>query len=224
MPENRPKSPSTKTLVLATHNQGKVKELEKTLQDFGLNILSLANFPDAPEAEENGQDFTENALIKARAIAAHTGFLALADDSGLCVDALDGRPGLFSARYALLDCPTLEKKTLSKKDIDKENIRKVLAELEHLSEKDRGAHFVCVLALVAPSGEELVATGKWFGEILTEAQGEGGFGYDPIFLDKELGLSAALMEPSVKMARLHRALAVKKLIALWPDFVYSLQK
>ncbi len=185
-------------LVLATHNQHKVEELRRILvaQLPGVEVLAY----DGPEPVENGVTFIENALIKARAAAAHTGLPAIADDSGICVDVLGGSPGVFSARWAG-----------SAKDPG-ENLRLLLWQLSDIADEHRGAHFTCVAALALPDGTEAYVTGEWQGRLLHEPAGDGGFGYDPIFLPDGYAVSAAELTANVKNDASHRALAFNQLV------------
>lgn len=200
------KEPLKKTLVLATRNAGKIKELEALLAGYGLHVLGLGDFPDIGEIEETGVTFAENSLLKARTVAQATGLVALADDSGLVVDALHGAPGVYSARYS------------GEGATDERNNSKLLDVLKDVPEEDRGCRFVSVVAAVAPNGAELVAEGRWEGRVLFGPRGGGGFGYDPLFLDLELGKSAAELTPAEKNARSHRGRALRALLTDWPDF------
>ena len=184
-------------VVLATHNPHKVDELRRILTPRlpGLEVLAY----DGPEPVETGATFAENALITARAAAAHTGLPAIADDSGICVDVLSGAPGIFSARWA---GPS--------KDAG-ENLRLLLWQLADIPDEHRGAHFTCVAALSLPDGTEWHVTGEWPGHILHEPSGEGGFGYDPIFLPDGYAISAAELTPNVKNEQSHRARAFEQL-------------
>jgi XTP/dITP diphosphohydrolase len=215
--------PEAALVVLATRNQGKVRELAAPLAVFGLRVVGLDAFPEAPEVEESGDTFAANARIKAEAAARATGLTAVADDSGLEVDALGGAPGVRSARYwqpgdALPGfCGALPADVPQ----DERNIRKLLAALEQVPEARRTARFRCAVCAVRPgSGAKperaLIATGQWEGRILRRPCGSGGFGYDPVFLDADLGLSAAAMPADVKMRRSHRAMALSGLLKLWP--------
>ncbi|MEO6200373.1 MAG: RdgB/HAM1 family non-canonical purine NTP pyrophosphatase [Cryobacterium sp.] len=185
-------------VVLATHNPHKVEELRRILSPRlpALEVLAY----DGPEPIEDGVTFAENALIKARAAAAHTGLPAIADDSGICVDVLGGSPGIFSARWA---GPARH---------SDDNLRLLLAQLGDVRDEHRGAHFTCVAALALPDGTEWHVTGEWTGHILQEASGEGGFGYDPIFLPDGYAISAAELTPNVKNEQSHRARAFDHLI------------
>lgn len=200
------------TIVLATRNQGKVRELEEPLRAFGLRVVGLDAFPDLPEVEETGTTFEENALLKARDVSRRTGLIAIADDSGLEVDALDGAPGVRSARYSE-DMPDLPGKTR-----DERNTMKLLAALSSARLWQRTARFRTVVAVCTPEGETLVAPGVWEGSIACSPRGKNGFGYDPVFLDPELGRTAAELAPEEKMARSHRGKALRELLRLWPAF------
>ncbi|TFD34678.1 RdgB/HAM1 family non-canonical purine NTP pyrophosphatase [Cryobacterium sp. TMT1-19] len=185
-------------VVLATHNQHKVEELRRILAPRLPDLDVLAY--DGPEPVEDGVTFAENALIKARAAAAHTGLPAIADDSGICVDVLGGSPGIFSARWS---GPA--------RDSD-QNLQLLLWQLGDVDAEHRGGHFTCVAALAMPDGTEWHVTGEWLGQILTEPSGAGGFGYDPIFLPDGYAISAAELTPNVKNEHSHRARAFGKLI------------
>ena len=194
-----------RTLILATRNQGKVRELRDPLARFGFDVQSLPE--DFPEIEENGTTFEENALIKARAVAEALGVAAAADDSGLEVDALGGAPGVYSARYSE-DWPAVEGESK-----DERNNRKILAELEGVPAEKRTARFRCCMALVIPGGEEIVVSGAWEGSIGFKRAGANGFGYDPLFIDPELELTGAELTREAKMVRSHRGKALARLLA-----------
>lgn len=200
------------TVVLATRNQGKVREMAEPLRAFGLRVVGLEAFPNLPEVEETGTTFEENALLKARDVAQRTGLVAIADDSGLEVDALDGAPGVRSARYSD-DMPDLPGETK-----DERNIMKLLAALSSVRLWNRSARFRTVIAACTPEGETLVAPGAWEGSIACSPRGKNGFGYDPVFLDADLGRTAAELSPEEKMARSHRGNALRELLRLWPAF------
>jgi XTP/dITP diphosphohydrolase len=187
-------------IVLATSNKGKIREFAGLLEGVFGSIISLNDLESPPDVVEDGMTFRENAIKKARAIAAYSGLPAFADDSGLEVDALGGRPGVYSARYAG-DGAT-----------DRDNIAKLLSELEGI--EDRNARFVCVLALVMPDGKETVAEGSCEGIIIDEPRGEGGFGYDPVFFLPEYGKTMAEIPPDLKNKISHRARACESLIEL----------
>lgn len=189
-------------VVLASGNAGKLREIAGVLRDLDIVVAPQSEFG-VSDAEETGATFAENALIKARHAAALTGLPALADDSGLVVDALDGRPGVHSARYAGVGATA------------QSNIDKLLHELEGTADALRGAAFHCTACLVVPGGKEpIMATGEWRGVILHERRGEGGFGYDPVFFDTELGRSAAELSGAEKNTRSHRGKALAELVRL----------
>ena len=200
------------TIVLATRNKGKVREMEEPLRAFGLRVVGLDAFPDLPEVEETGATFEENALLKARDVARRTGLLAIADDSGLEVDALDGAPGVRSPRYSD-DMPDLPGESK-----DERNVMKLLAVLSSARLWQRSARFRTVIAACTPEGDTLVAPGTWEGSIACSPRGKNGFGYDPVFLDPELGRTAAELSREEKMARSHRGNALRELLRLWPAF------
>ncbi|MDP2848310.1 MAG: RdgB/HAM1 family non-canonical purine NTP pyrophosphatase [Humidesulfovibrio sp.] len=200
------KEPLKKVLVLATRNAGKIKELEALLAGLGFSVLGLGDFPHIGEIEETGTTFAENAALKARTVAQATGLVALADDSGLEVDALSGAPGVYSARYSDPDAT------------DEKNNLKLLDALKDVAEAKRGCRFISLVAAIAPNGAELLAEGRWEGRVLPSPRGAGGFGYDPLFLDQNLGQSAAELSPAEKNARSHRGRALRALLENWPDF------
>jgi XTP/dITP diphosphohydrolase len=185
-------------IVIATGNPGKLREIRAILSLPGLSLLSLCDFPDMPRTEETGASFAENAMLKARAAAYHTGLPALADDSGLEVDALDGRPGILSARYA------------GPGSGDRDNLAKLLGDMSGVPEEKRTARFVCQAALVH-QGRAYQAGGQMEGLIVTEPRGTGGFGYDPVFLFPERGVTLAELETAEKNRISHRAAALLKL-------------
>lgn len=199
-----------KKLVIATRNLGKIVEFRRILNaisDGAVELIGTDEFPELMDVEETGTTFAENALLKARYTAKVTGLPAIADDSGLCVDALGGRPGLFSARWAGVH------------GNDKANVVKVLAELEQVPDAKRGAYFICVAALVMPDGREAVAEGFFHGSILHEPVGDNGFGYDPIFLPLGMSRSAAQLSAQEKDAISHRG---KSLRAIAPHVMEML--
>jgi XTP/dITP diphosphohydrolase len=186
-------------IVLASGNAGKLKEIVRILGDLDFIVVPQSDF-NVSDADETGSTFVENALIKARHAADLTGLPAIADDSGLCVDALDGRPGVYSARYSGPDA-TAEK-----------NNDRLLEELAGVPEEQRGAAFHCVACFVMPGeADAVIGEGTWRGRILRERQGSGGFGYDPLFLVPELGVSSAELSPEEKNARSHRGRALREL-------------
>ncbi|SDF57731.1 RdgB/HAM1 family non-canonical purine NTP pyrophosphatase [Desulfovibrio legallii] len=200
-------------IVLATHNAGKVRELAEPLAHAGVEVLGLAAFPEIGEIDEYGLTFEENARIKAETVARHTGLVSVADDSGLEVDALDGAPGVHSARYAD-DWPLLPGESR-----DARNMRKLLHALAAVPEARRACRYVCCMTAVTPDGRSLTTRGTWEGRLLAEQRGSNGFGYDPLFFDPTLGLTAAQMTPEQKNARSHRGKALRALLEGWAAFV-----
>lgn len=186
-------------IVMATGNPGKIREIARLLEGLGIEIVAQSEFG-VIDADETGATFAENSLIKARHAADATGLPAIADDSGLSVDALDGAPGVYSARFAGPECD------------DEANNDKLLAELDGV--EDRGAAFHCVATFVEPGGAPLVAHGEWRGSILHARQGGGGFGYDPLFFVPDCGCSSAELAADQKNARSHRGQALRKLVGL----------
>ncbi|NLY39480.1 MAG: XTP/dITP diphosphatase [Firmicutes bacterium] len=186
-------------LVLATRNQGKVEEIKALLHDLPLEIISLDQLAVIPEVKEDQHTFSGNALKKARAVAAACGLPSLADDSGLTVDALGGRPGVFSSRYA---GPGAD---------DAANNRLLLAELKGVPPEKRGAAFVCALALVIPGGETYLIEESCRGRIVETPQGQNGFGYDPLFFYEPAGQTFAQMETALKNQVSHRGKALRRL-------------
>jgi XTP/dITP diphosphohydrolase len=188
--------------VLATRNSHKATELKRILEELDLDceLLTVADFPGAPEVEETETTFEGNALLKARALAKFTGIAAIADDSGLCVDALDGNPGVLSARWSG-----------ASENIDQANLGLVLEQVKHVPTESRGAKFVCAAVAVFPDGQELVAIGEMNGHLLNAPTGENGFGYDPIFVPKGFEISTAQMSASEKDAISHRGKALNDL-------------
>ncbi len=197
------------TAVLASRNQGKIKELEELLTAVrpDIKIIGLDRYPEIGDIQETGSTFEENARIKAMAVCSATGLPALADDSGLVVPALNGEPGVYSARYA------------GPQATDEENNLKLLRRMHHLSGAARSAIFICVLTALAPGGQYVEVRGEWPGTILKEPRGKDGFGYDPLFYDPETGLTAAQMDPSQKNARSHRGRALAQLMMHWDEFL-----
>jgi XTP/dITP diphosphohydrolase len=185
-------------LVLATKNAGKVIEFRRILEELGatnLEVVGLDSFPDIGDIEETGTTFEENSLLKARTISKLTGLPALADDSGICVDALNGAPGLYSARYS--------------GNGDAANNRKLLDALKDVPDEKRTAYFICVAAFVRPDGFEKVEEGRFYGKILHEVVGSGGFGYDPLFQPDGLNCSSAQLSAEEKDAISHRGKAMR---------------
>lgn len=193
-------------IVLATRNRGKIEEIKTILQDSSLKgaieITSLLDYPDIPEIIEDGKTFAENARKKAVAVARYAGLTAVADDSGLEVEALDGAPGVWSARFA------------GKGATDAGNIRKLLGLLKGVPDEKRGARFVCVIALATPEGQVSLVEGECRGMITNDARGTSGFGYDPVFLVPFYGKTFAELGAGVKNKISHRAIALGKLCSL----------
>jgi len=192
-------------VVLATGNQGKVKELAHLLSEQNIEIVPQSEF-DVPEVAETGTTFVENAIIKARHAAKITGLPAIADDSGLEVDALNGAPGVYSARYAA-DITEGEPS-------DDDNTNKLLAALANIADEQRTARFHCVLVYMKHENDPtpLICHGVWQGSISREKQGEQGFGYDPIFWQNDLKMSSAQLERDIKNRLSHRGQALAKLV------------
>jgi XTP/dITP diphosphohydrolase len=187
-------------LVLATRNQGKILELRRILDQISngtIELVSVDQYPDIPDVEETGSTFEENALLKAVAICNATGLPAIADDSGLCVDALSGAPGIFSARYA------------GTHGDDIANLNKVLVELKGIEDAKRSAHFTCVTALVMPDGRKVTKVGEFHGFIAHAPVGEDGFGYDPIFIPQGSNITSAQMSPHEKDLVSHRGISLR---------------
>jgi XTP/dITP diphosphohydrolase len=189
---------------MATRNPGKVRELADLLGDLGVRLLSLADFPEIPDIPEEGATFAENAAAKATTVARLTGLPALADDSGLEVAALGGRPGVFSARYA-------QDRTGGATPTDEDNWRKLLEELREVPQDRRQARFVCEIALYFPDGRLLTARGELAGFIALAPQGSRGFGYDPIFYVPEYRATVAELDPATKNRISHRGQALQTL-------------
>ncbi|KLN64041.1 XTP/dITP diphosphatase [Vibrio sp. VPAP30] len=189
-------------IVLATGNQGKVREMADLLSDFGFDVVAQSEF-NVSEVAETGTTFIENAIIKARHAAKETGLAAIADDSGLEVDFLKGAPGIYSARYAGEDAS------------DQQNLEKLLQAMKDVPEEQRSARFHCVIVLMRHENDPtpIVCHGKWEGRILTQAHGENGFGYDPVFFVPEDNCASAELEPARKKQLSHRGKALKQLFA-----------
>jgi XTP/dITP diphosphohydrolase len=191
----------SKTIVLASNNAGKVREFNALLTGLDFEVVPQAKF-DVNEAEETGLTFVENAILKARHAAQHTGKPALADDSGLEVDALNGAPGIYSARYAGPGAG------------DRANLEKLLGMLNGVAEEKRTARFQCVLVHMrhALDPTPLICQGTWEGRILDVPRGSGGFGYDPVFFVPTHGCSSAELPPETKNALSHRGQALRQLV------------
>ncbi|MFF7993756.1 RdgB/HAM1 family non-canonical purine NTP pyrophosphatase [Kitasatospora xanthocidica] len=188
-------------LILATRNQHKVAELRAILTDAGLDVelVGADAYPEIPDVPETGVTFAENALLKAHALARATGLPAVADDSGLCVDVLNGAPGIFSARWA------------GKHGDDRANLDLLLAQLSDIAEPHRGAHFFCAAALALPDGTERVVEGRLLGTLRTTPAGDGGFGYDPVLQPLGETRTCAELSPDEKNAISHRGQAFRAL-------------
>lgn len=191
-------------IVFASHNEGKIKEIKKLLAPYGIKVKSALDM-NLPDVEETGKTFEENSLLKSRTIAKLVNMPCLADDSGLCVDALNGAPGVYSARYA------------PNRDFDK-GMEKLLAEMEKSPNKSRNAHFFCVISLAWPDGQYKVFAGQVDGKIAFHKMGAGGFGYDPLFVPEGFTSSFAQMSQEEKNKISHRGRAVEKL----KDFLNNL--
>jgi XTP/dITP diphosphohydrolase len=194
-------------IVLGSRNPGKLRELQAVLGRLPLTLRGLDAYPGVVDPEEDGQTFAENARKKALGLAQQLEAWVLADDSGLCVDALGGRPGVHSARYAGPGAS------------DAENLAKLLDELRDVEDAKRGAAFECVLALASPEGVLLEAEGTCRGRITRQPRGENGFGYDPVFLYPEYGATFAEISPEAKNNASHRGRALRALAARLPDFL-----
>jgi len=186
-------------VIVATRNKGKLREFRDALRGLNLRICGLSDLPEAPEVEEDGESFTENALKKARFYATHSGKLTLADDSGLEVDSLRGRPGVYSARYA------------GERASSQENNQKLLRELQGIPISKRGARFKCVVAIKSPGGKEAIVEGSCRGRIGFKEKGRKGFGYDPLFVLPEGGKTMAELSLEEKNRVSHRGKALRKI-------------
>lgn len=186
-------------ILLATRNKGKVREFRELFNPMGIEVLSLDAFPTAPEVEEDGDTFEANAIKKAETISRTFNIAALADDSGLEVDALEGKPGVLSARFAGIQAT------------DEENNEKLIGMLEEIPAEKRTARYVCVLALALPGSKTLTARGDCEGRIVIEPKGNGGFGYDPYFYVPVLKQTMAQLPPDEKNRISHRGQALRKL-------------
>ena len=193
---------TTGRLILATRNAGKVVELRTILGDAGLGVelVGADAYPEIPDVVETGVTFAENALLKAHALAQATGFPAVADDSGLCVDVLGGAPGIFSARWA------------GRHGDDKANLDLLLAQLGDIAAPHRAAHFACAAALALPDGTERVVMGRLRGTLRFEPTGTNGFGYDPILQPDGYEVTCAELSPEEKNAISHRGEAFRGLV------------
>lgn len=193
----------TGRIVIATGNAGKWKEIQTLLAPLGLDVVRQTEL-NVPDADETGLSFVENAILKARHAALHTGLPAIADDSGLEVDALGGAPGIYSARYAGVGAS------------DEDNNRKLLAELHELGEHEPVARFQCVVVFMRHAADPvpLIAQGTWEGRVIASPKGSGGFGYDPLFFVPSEGCTSAELSPERKNRLSHRGQALARLAAL----------
>ncbi len=189
-------------VVLASSNPGKLREINQLLADLDLNVVPQSDF-NVPEAEETGLSFVENAILKARNAARHTGHAAIADDSGIEVDALNGAPGIYSARYAGPGAS------------DADNLQKLLADLTGVPEQNRAARFQCLMVYLRHAADPtpIICQGTWEGRILLTPAGQGGFGYDPVFFVPTHGCSSAELPAEVKNRLSHRGQALHNLVA-----------
>ena len=188
-----------KKIIIATGNKGKAKEFESMFAPLGYQVLTLHDLEGAVDVEETGSTFEENAILKAESLCEQFQTMVIADDSGLMIDALDGRPGVYSARYA------------GEEKSDDANMTKVLEELKDVPKEQRTARFYCALAVARPGEETLTVSGTVEGYIQSERQGEYGFGYDPIFYVPSLKKTMAQLRPEEKNAISHRANALATL-------------
>ena len=200
---------SAQRVVVATRNPGKVAELRRILAAYDVELVGLEEFPDAPDVAETGATFAENALLKARAAAESTGLLAVADDSGLAVDALNGMPGIFSARWS------------GRHGDDEANLTLVLAQLADVPDERRGAMFVCAAAAAVPDGRERVVEGELVGSLIRARRGENGFGYDPVFVPAGSERTTAELSAADKDAISHRGKAFRALAPLLAELASS---
>ena len=197
----------SRKVVLATRNAGKIAELRRILASYDVELLGLDAIADVGEIAETGATFAENAIIKARAVARVSGLLAIADDSGLTVDALNGMPGVLSARWS------------GSHGDDPANLELVLAQVADVPDERRGAAFACAAAAAAPDGRELVVEAELVGSLLRERRGSNGFGYDPIFVPSGESRTTAEMSPEEKDAISHRGKAFRALAPLLADLL-----
>lgn len=189
-------------LVLATRNQGKIEEFRRILEELApgqIDLIGVDQFPHLVDVDETGSTFEENSLLKARYTSEATGLPAIADDSGLCVDALNGDPGIYSARWA------------GTHGDDRANLEKVLDQLKDVPDENRTAYFICVASLVLPDGRQKVAEGRFEGHIIHAPVGNNGFGYDPIFQPLGMSISSAQMSAEEKDLVSHRGKSLRSL-------------
>lgn len=196
-----------KQVIIATKNKGKAKDFEAIFNPYGFEVLTLHDVANDMDIEETGTTFEENAVLKAEALAERLQTFVIADDSGLAIDALNGAPGVYSARYA------------GEEKSDDGNMQKVLTELEGVEDEKRTARFCCAIALAGPNMETKTAFGTCEGVIAHDKKGTNGFGYDPIFFVPTLGKMMAELLPSEKAAISHRGNAIKKIEAELPNLL-----
>lgn len=196
-------------VLLATRNRGKLREFQSLLGGLGLSFRTLDDFPNVADVVEDGTTFEANAIKKALEYSKATGMMAIADDSGLAVEALSGRPGVYSSRYAGDDA------------CDDDNNEKLLLEMKNVSDGKRGAAFVCVVAAASPDGMILTSEGRCEGEIVSSPKGDAGFGYDPLFYIPDLEYTMAELSSAKKNEISHRAKAVNRNKRLFVDFLAS---
>jgi len=194
-------------VIIATKNPGKAKEFEHLFASKNISVRTLLDYPEIGDIDETGETFEENAVIKAETISEQLNKMVIGDDSGLMVDALDGRPGIYSARYA------------GEPKDDQANIDKVLDELSNVAEENRSARFYCALAIAIPGKETITVSGTCEGEILNERRGINGFGYDPVFFVPELGKSMAELPSEEKNRISHRANAIQELSGILESII-----
>ncbi|MED1204835.1 XTP/dITP diphosphatase [Heyndrickxia acidicola] len=189
-------------IIIATKNRGKANEFSDMLEPYGFRVKTLLDIPNSIDVDETGSTFEENAILKAEAISMQYNIITIADDSGLVVDALDGRPGVYSARYA------------GEAKNDQENMDKVLIEMETIPDSQRTARFYCALAVAVPGKKTITVSGTCEGKILRQPQGTNGFGYDPIFWVPAKEQTLAQLQADEKNKISHRGMALKKLSAI----------
>ena len=198
-------------LLLATRNAGKLAELQRLLETAvpGVQVIGLGDVEEYPEAPETGATFEDNALLKAREAVRYTGLPAVADDSGITVDALNGMPGVLSARWS------------GRHGDDDANTALLLGQIADVPDERRGAAFVCAAALVTPDGSERVLQREWRGTVIREKRGTNGFGYDPVFVPEGLDVTSAELAPEEKDARSHRGQAFAALVPVLAEVLGS---
>jgi XTP/dITP diphosphohydrolase len=192
----------TQKLVIASRNDHKIQEMRRILEQAGLDIelVGIAEFPDLPDVEETGSTFAANAMLKARAVSEFTGLPAVGDDSGLCVDALNGMPGILSARWS------------GTHGNDQANLELLLTQISQVPSDRRGASFICAAAYVHPDGTEFVVEGQMSGTLIDAPVGTNGFGYDPIFVPQGHQITSAQMSAELKDSISHRGKALTALV------------